>query len=94
MFAAGAVWCQLAAGSKVVSFFRMASEASSNTGHRYERSDRTLLRAPGLATRNKKLLGAPGIATKGVRTLQNNGFTFGGLPHFWVEGRTLSGTDR
>ena len=27
------------------------------------RSDRTLLGAPGLTTRNKKLLGAPGIAT-------------------------------
>ena len=30
---------------------------------------RTLLGAPGLATRNKKLLGAKGIATNGARTL-------------------------
>ena len=30
---------------------------------------RTLLGAPGIATRNKKLLGAKGIATNGARTL-------------------------
>ena len=32
-------------------------------GHGYERSDRTLLGAPGIATRNKKLLVTKGIAT-------------------------------
>ena len=40
-----------------------SKNATRSKGHRYERSDRTLLGASGL-TSNKKLLGAPGIATR------------------------------
>ena len=43
-----------------------------NKGHRYERSDRTLLVAPGISTSSKKLLVARCIATNGARTLERS----------------------
>ena len=45
-------------------------------GHRYERSDRTLLGAPGVATRNNKLLVAPGVTTTNKKLVVARSFNF------------------